>query len=187
MAKTLPKFDLAKAVVYNASVPGLGIAAGHSELFALMVAEWQANHDLVVDGWYGPKTRDSLSTAFIIINSPSAEWEPTVDLVLAPSQPAVHPVAPHSEGTKWNPTPNPAVWTGWFKPMPTLHGGHTPDVSSGFAQYEKGPNARDRPNHWGIDYMYRRWEGDEGIDGVKKMGNGYYRGVKHSPTHSPWW
>ena len=106
------------------------------------------------------------------------------EALIAPS-PAVVP-STHDEGTRWIPAPDAAVWAGWVWPMPILPGGREPGISSGFAQYGKGPNSRDRPNHWGVDIMYRRWEGDGGPS-VRKMGNGYYRGGKESPTHSPWW
>jgi len=92
----------------------------------------------------------------------------------------------HDEGSKAFPTPNAVVWDGWVYPVPELRSGLTPDVSSGFAQYGKGPNKFDRPNHWGVDVMFRRHMNDGGPP-VRQDRHGRWWGPKEAGTHSKFW
>lgn len=121
-----------------------------------------------LDGKFGPKTRDALEDLGL-----------TLPVEMAPGVVQVE----WDEGPKWLPTPNPEIWKGWVYPIPILPGGHEPVVSSGFAQYGKGPNAKGRPNHWGADLMYLRHPDDEGPP-VRKDKYDRWTGGRMPPTHS---
>lgn len=70
------KIDIAKAVAYNEKQQASG--AFTQEQIAVLVASWQASHELVVDGCAGPATLASINTLMADRSAypPADGWEP---------------------------------------------------------------------------------------------------------------
>lgn len=90
------------------------------------------------------------------------------------------------KGDRYKPTPDPAVWANWVYPIdPIVLGGEARPfkISSGFTMYGKGEDP-DRKNHWGVDLMLKRFEGDA----TETLRVNYPKiGVAQPPIWDPWW
>lgn len=161
------------AVEYNRRRHRQGKFTDEEVAKLVMLFQEEAGHTFVaaIDGKFGPKTKEALDEMEITV-----EAEPAPGVIWTP----------HDEGPKEFPTPNPEVWKDWVYPMIVMADSSEPGVSSGFSQYGKGPNAEDRPNHWGDDIMRPRHPGDGGPE-VRKDKHGRWYGNSLAPTHSKYW